>query len=253
MCTADTLQYPALLRRAIGAGAWIHTLSDFVADEVRAEFSIDPDRVVPIHLGAVPIGPGDPAAGRKLAGGDRYVLALGTVEPRKGFPSLVEAFDAVAADLLDLRLVIAGPDGWGVETLAAAVGRASHRDRIVRLGWVSDEQRADLLHGASVFAFPSIYEGFGLPPLEAMSAGIPVVATRAGSIPEVVGDAAELVEVGDAEALADALTRVLTDDDLRRQLIDAGTANLRRFSWDRTADALVALFQQAAGRAKPAH
>src|SRR5690606_6091292 len=98
------------------------------------------------------------------------------------------------------------------------------------------QQRADLLHGAAVYAYPSVYEGFGLPPLEAMSAGVPVVATRAGAVPEVVGDAAELVEPDDQEALAGAMVRVLTDQPLRARLVEAGRANLRRFDWDITAD-----------------
>jgi glycosyltransferase involved in cell wall biosynthesis len=247
MCTPDTLEYPRLLRRAIRDGAWVHTLSEFVADEVRTEFDVDDTKVVPVHLGAMPIGPGDAAAGRALAGGT-YVLSLGTVEPRKAYPLLVEAFDQLAPDHDDLRLVIAGPDGWGVEHLDRSIRRATHRDRVVRLGWVTDQQRADLLHGASVFAYPSVYEGFGLPPLEAMGAGVPVVATRAGAIPEIVGDAAELVDVGDADGLARAIGRVLSDAERRRDLRAAGHRNLHRFSWDRTAASLAEVFLQAAGR-----
>jgi glycosyltransferase involved in cell wall biosynthesis len=249
MCTPDTLEYPALLRRAIRAGAWVHTLSEFVADEVRESFAIDAERVVPIHIGAVPIGPGDAAAGARLAGSDDYVLALGTVEPRKGLPALVEAFDAIAGAHPRLRLVIAGADGWGVESLAAAIDRATHRDRVVRRGWVTDQQRAELLHGALVFAYPSVYEGFGLPPLEAMSAGVPVVATAAGSIPEVVGDAALLVPVGDGPALAAALERAVVDPDVRRDLVARGERQLGRYSGDRCADALIDLFQRASGQA----
>lgn len=247
MCTRDTLAYPALLRRALRDGAWVHTLSSFVADEVRAEFDVDPARVVPIHLGAPPIGPGDAEAGQRLAGSSRYVLAVGTVEPRKGFPVLAEAFDALAASRPELRLVIAGPPGWGVEALDAVVARAAHRDRIVRLGWVTDRERADLLHGAAVLAFPSLYEGFGLPPLEAMQAGVPVVATDAGAVPEVVGDAAEVVPAGDPDALAEALGRVLDDDARRAELVAAGHRNLARFSWDRTARDLAELLRRAAG------
>lgn len=245
MCTRDTLQYPALLRRALRDGAWVHTLSTFVADEVRASFDVDPERVVAVHLGAPAIGPGDPDEGRRLAGAERYVLAVGTVEPRKGLPLLVDAFDDLAPAHPDLHLVIAGPDGWGVEALDRATERATHRDRVVRLGWVSDRQRADLLRGATVFAFPSVYEGFGLPPLEAMRAGVPVVATDAGAVPEVVGEAAEVVATGDRAALAAALDRVLRDERRRAELIAAGTANLERFSWERTADGLVDLFERA--------
>lgn len=242
--------YPALVGRALGRGAWVHTPSQWVADEVVAELGADPERVVAVPNGAPDLRPDEPgrdaARGRRRAGAERYVLAVGTVEPRKDLPGLVEAFDAVAANDPDLRLVLAGPDGWGADALTAAVDAAAHPGRIVRTGWVDDDDRAALLRGATVVAYPSIYEGFGLVPLEAMAAGVPVVSTRAGAIPEVVGDAAELVEVDDTNALADALTRVLGDEARRSELIAAGHERRREFSWDATVDALVALYHQAA-------
>jgi glycosyltransferase involved in cell wall biosynthesis len=193
-------------------------------------------------------GPGrDAAAGRSLAGADRYVLAVGTVEPRKDLPGLVRAFDAVAADDPTLRLVVAGADGWGAEDLDRAVAAASHRRRVVRLGWVDDGQRAALLRGAAVVAYPSVYEGFGLVPLEAMAAGAPVVTTRAGAIPEVVGDAAELVDVGDVDGLAGALARVLTDDVRRAELVAAGHARRTAFRWSATVEGVADLYRRAAG------
>lgn len=248
LCTADTLQFPDLIRRALDRGAWVHTVSRFVADEVIDLLGADPDRVVVIPNGVDPVIDGDPAGGRTIAGTPRYVLALGTVEPRKDLPSLVEAFDLVAAVDPDLGLVIAGPDGWGADQLSTAIARAKHRDRIGRIGWVTETQRGDLLRGATVLAYPSRYEGFGLPPLEAMAAGVPVVTTRAGAIPEVVGDAALLVDPGDVEGLATALLAVLDDESLADDLRARGTARIARYPWDRTADELVALYQQLAGR-----
>ena len=141
LCTADTLQYPALIARAVKRGAWVHAVSRFVADEVEDAFSVEPDRVVvvPNGLSVPPADAGtDRATGRHLAGAERYVLALGTVEPRKDLPTLVAAFDALAASDKDLHLVLAGQDGWGIEALTAARDRAVHRRRIHRLGWVSD-------------------------------------------------------------------------------------------------------------------
>src|SRR5207302_8794942 len=105
-----------------------------------------------------------------------------------------------------------GPDGWRADACSAARGKARHRDRIARLGWVDARARADLLAGATVFTYPSLYEGFGLPPLEAMHAGVPVVATDAGALPEVIGGAARLVPPGDVEALVETLRSVLDDD-----------------------------------------
>jgi glycosyltransferase involved in cell wall biosynthesis len=242
----------------------VHTPSEFVRGEVIDRFRADPGRVVAIHHGvsaahpAVPPDPADAAdpaepataatatAGQALAGGDRYVLAVGTVEPRKDLPTLVRAFDLVAGDASDLRLVIAGPDGWGAEALAAAVEMSPHRDRIVRLGYVDDGTRGDLLAGASVYAFPSVYEGFGLPAVEAMQAGVPVVATRAGSLPEVCRDGADLVDVGDAPGLAAALRRVLDDAAHRAALVERGRAVAAGYDWDLTADRVAALLGRVA-------
>ena len=250
LCTADTLEYPALIRRAVRRGATIHTVSAFVADEVRDAFSVDGDRVVVIPNGVRPPPEGegtDAATGHQLAGGTRYLLAVGTVEPRKDLPLLVEAFDRLAGDGDDeLRLVIAGADGWGAEALGAAIARSPFRSRIVRLGWVTEAQRAALIRGAAAAVFPSVYEGFGLPPLDAMAIGTPVIATAVGAVPEVVGDAAELVPGGDPDALADAIHRVLTDPDRAEQLRRRGHERAGRYDWDATADQLVGLYRRLA-------
>lgn len=246
----STAAYPALVARAVQRGAWIHVPSHFVADEVVTRLGVDPARVVAIPNGAPDLGADgegrDAARGRRRAGAERYVLAVGTVEPRKDLPGLVRAWDRVAGDDPDLRLVVAGADGWGAEALSDAVAGARHRERVVRTGRVDDAERAALLRGATVVAYPSLYEGFGLVPLEAMAAGVPVVTTRAGAIPEVVGDAAELVDVGDVDGLAAALARALGDEARRAELVMAGHERRSHFTWDRTVDALVALYQQAA-------
>jgi len=238
LVTAATRAYPDLIRRAVRAGAWVHTPSAFIAGEVVEVFGADPSRVRAIHHGLAPV---PPPTGRLYD--FPYVLALGTIEPRKDLPSLVRAFDLVAASDPDLRLVVAGPDGWGVAAFDEAVAAASHRGRVVRLGWVGEPDRAALLAGARVFAYPSLYEGFGLPPLEAMAAGVPVVATSAGSLPEVVGDAAVLVPPGDVDELAAALGRVLTDDGLRAALAERGRARAGARSWDDAAADMAALYR----------
>lgn len=243
-CTRDTLAYPRLIKRAIGRGAWVHTISAFV-DDIVQEFGADPERVVAIGNGSTQIDRVDPAVGHRLAGGDRYVLALGTIEPRKDLPSLVAAFDRLADRFGDLRLVVAGPDGWGTDAFESALSAATHRDRVVRLGWIDDDARAALLCGASVFAYPSIYEGFGFPVLEAMSAGVPVVASAVGGIPDTARDAATLVVPGDVEALASAIGELLEDPALAARRIEAGQANLDRFSWAETVDQMVDLYERA--------
>jgi glycosyltransferase involved in cell wall biosynthesis len=250
MCTADTLAYPGLIRRALRRGATVHTGSAFVAAEIADEFAIDAADVVVVPYGTRPLPADEPGAdsdaGRTLAGSEHYLLAVGTVEPRKDLPTLVRAFDHMAAARPDLALVIAGTDGWGADALTDAVASSPHRDRIRRLGWVDERQRAALLRGAAVYAYPSIYEGFGLPPLEAMAAGTPVVTSTAGSLPEVVGDAALTIAPGDESALAEAIGRLIDDDALVEELRGRGRRRAASFTWDLTAAGLVATYRRLA-------
>jgi glycosyltransferase involved in cell wall biosynthesis len=224
----------------------VHTLSAFVAQEVVTLLGVDPARVVTVAPGIPPLAAGNPAAGRRMAGADRYILALGTVEPRKDHAALVRAFDRVAAQRDDVNLVVAGADGWAVDTFGEEVRRARHRDRVVRLGYLDEAGRSALLRGASVFALPARYEGFGFAPLEAMEAGVPVIATEVGSLPEVLGDAALLVPRDDDRALSEGLARLLDDDALQTRLMKAGRNRLSGYSWKACADGLAALYQRAA-------
>ncbi len=246
LCTADVLTYPALLRRAVAAGVWIQTPSAAVAAEVVDHLGADPERIVVVANGVdvVPVAP--PGAGRAHAGRERYVLALGTLEPRKDLPTLVAAFNLLAGEDPALGLVVAGADGWGADAIHTAVANSRHRERIRVTGWVDGQTRAALLRDAAVLAYPSLYEGFGLPPLEAMEVGVPVVSTSVGAIPEVLGDAADLVEARDPTALAQALSRVLTDEAHRARLVRRGRERVKRYSWDAYAEGMIDLYRRAA-------
>jgi alpha-1,3-rhamnosyl/mannosyltransferase len=155
---------------------------------------------------------------------------------------LVRAFDALAARIDGLALVLAGPEGWGEAALAQALEQAAHADRIIRTGWVDARLLAALTARAAVLAYPSLYEGFGFPPLQAMVAGVPVVATRAGSLVDVLGDGVDLVEPGDAEALGAALESVLVNEDHRQQLIGAGSKRAAHYSWSACGQGLAQLY-----------
>jgi glycosyltransferase involved in cell wall biosynthesis len=149
----------------------------------------------------------------------------------------------VAAHQQDVALVLAGPPGWGEQALTSAVAASGARERIVRAGWVEQADLAALFEHASLLAYPSLYEGFGFPPLQAMRAGVPVVATRAGSLPEVLGDGALLVDAGDHEGLVEALEAGLGDEVLRGRLIAAGTDWCARYTWERCGAGLEALYR----------
>ena len=228
------------VRSAIRRGAWVQTGSEYVATEIRDIYGVSPDRVV-----TVPYGVRLPPPGPHPTPGAPYVLALGSTDRRKDLTTLVAAFDEVASEDGDFRLVHAGPDGDASEQLDLAIANSPHRHRIERLGWVDEATRSSLLYGAAVVAYPSLYEGFGFVPLEAMLAGAPVVTTQVASIPEVAGDAALYVSPGDGQELAEALRRALTDTALAVDLVIRGRARAASYTWARTAAGMADLFQAA--------
>jgi glycosyltransferase involved in cell wall biosynthesis len=164
-----------------------------------------------------------------------YILFLGTVQPRKNLQRLIRAFGRVVAAGLPHALAIAGRLGWLTEPIQAEVAGQGLTERVHFTGYVPDNDLPVLYAGADLFAFPSLYEGFGMPALEAMACGVPVVASNTTSLPEIVGDAGVLVDPLDEVAIADALIAVLRDDTLRARLIAAGTERAAQFSWERCA------------------
>ncbi len=172
---------------------------------------------------------------RRLALPNRMILYLGTIEPRKGIDTLLAAWAALAASLPGVHLVVAGKPGWGTDQLHTQVRHLGLQDRVHWTGYVADADLPALYSAAEVFAFPSRYEGFGLPPLEAMACGTPVVSSSAASLPEVVGDAGLLVPPDDAPALAEALRHVLTEPGLHAELRARGLYRAGEFTWQRTA------------------
>jgi glycosyltransferase involved in cell wall biosynthesis len=242
LCTPTSRRYPGLVRRAVEDGAWVHTGASSVAKDIVDQFGADPSRVRVIAPG---VEPPRAASVEDSGGGPPYIAALGTSEPRKDFPGLVAAFDLLAGEHPGVELRIAGPEGWGEHQLRTAIASARHKDRIKRLGFVADA--TGFIGRATVFAYPSVYEGFGYPPLEAMSLGVPVVATSAGAVAEVAGDAALIVEPRDPESLAAGIARVLQDSELRRGLVDAGRARAASFTWESAGDAMNALYSEMAG------
>ncbi len=175
-----------------------------------------------------------------------YVFTMGNTKPHKDLPTLLAAFTTLAESRPDLHLLLAG-EGDPAYLWARLPKHVRSRARFT--GRVDDAQLRALYSGAAVFAFPSRYEGFGLPPLEAMALGAPVVAASASSLPEVVGDAALLVRPGDVGAFASAIASVLDDHALRDDLVDRGRARAGELTWASTADATVAVYREAIGSA----
>lgn len=157
----------------------------------------------------------------------QYVLFLGSVSARKNVLGLIRAYEILKPDL---ELVIAGPNGFGSREVDRAIRQSSLRARIRRTGAVDEQTKWQLLAGARLFVFPSFYEGFGIPPLEAMAAGVPVVASNRGSLPEVLGGAALLPNPYDTRELATAISALISDEKLRSALIAAGRERARHFS-----------------------
>ena len=240
---------PLMARRASA----IITPTEAVRREVCARLRAGPEKVFAVHEAARAVfrpAPREESAAllRSLGVGDDFILAVGTIEPRKNLKTLVRAF----AELLrwggaargDLQLVIAGRRGWLNEEFTSEVERSGVRGRVVFTGYVTDEQLRALYSSCRAFAYPSLYEGFGLPVLEAMACGAPVVAGRIASVAEVAGGAALLVPPRDAGALARALTELLDDAGACARLSAAGREHAALFSWERAARQTLDIYER---------
>jgi glycosyltransferase involved in cell wall biosynthesis len=173
-----------------------------------------------------------------------FILAVGTLQPRKNYTRLIQAFAELGEP--DVKLVIAGGKGWMYDAIFAEVARLRLSERVIFPGFVADDDLPALYSAAAVLAYPSTYEGFGLPMLEAFACGTPVVASTASCLPEVAGGAALLAPPTDVQALAEALRQAYGDKAVRDRLIQAGAVRARQFSWQASARQLVGLYQQLA-------
>ena len=175
-----------------------------------------------------------------------YIGFASTIEPRKNVPTLVRAFARVAAKRPDLRLVLAGSDGWGAREARDAITASGVATRVLRPGYLDAATISAFFRRAAVVAYPSLEEGFGLPALEGLACGAPVVTSEGSALAEVVGDAALLVQPADADALAGALARILDDPTLRDRLRAAGPARAAQFTWDSCVDQHMGAYERAA-------
>ena len=225
-------------------------------DDVVAAFGIPADRVDVVYSACDPdFRPIDRDDAAQLAFRrahnlpERVILYLATLEPRKNVDRLVHAYARLVKRGLPHALVLAGGKGWGYEKIFRAIEEHGLRDRVILPGYVSRDEQPRWYNAADLFVYPSQYEGFGLPPLEAMACGIPVVTSNSSSLPEVVGSAGITVNVDDVEALADAMAAVLSDPDEAARRREAGVRRAATFTWESAAAACVDAYRRAAGSA----
>jgi glycosyltransferase involved in cell wall biosynthesis len=191
-------------------------------------------------------GPADRASLDRLGVDGPYVLAVGTLEPRKNLEGALEAFERLVRDGAEHQLVVAGARGWREDELMARLRASPASARVRVLGRVEEEALVALYRGADCLVYPSRYEGFGFPPLEALACGTPVVCAHTTSLPEVVGDAAVMVELEDPEALRRALADLLASPARRQELARQGPERAARFTWERCAEQTVRAYRAAA-------
>jgi glycosyltransferase involved in cell wall biosynthesis len=205
----------------------IIAVSEFTADQVVSLLGVDRTRVavIPHGVRALPLVEG--------VHREKLVLHVGAIQKRKNLVRLVRAFEAMPEEW---RMVLAGSSGYGAEEVFAAIERSKCRDRIEVTGYASSEKLAQLYSRAMLFVFPSLDEGFGMPVLEAMAGGVPVIAANGSAVAEVAGEAAILVDPVDEGQISDALRKAASEEEVRRKLISAGYRRAREFTWRRAAE-----------------
>lgn len=228
------------------------TDSEFVRQEVIARFRWPAERVAAVPLAGAegfhprPVEVLSPVLARYGLAPGGYLLYAGTIEPRKNIDGLLDAYDRLPSSLRRRwPLVLAGFRGWNSEGLHERIVAQERKGYLHYFGYVPEDHLRSLFAGARLFAFPSLYEGFGLPVLEALASGVPVVCSNASSLPEVTGDAAATCPPGDVAALSRLMEMGLTDEAWRAAAIDKGLAQAGRFSWRRCAMETAAVYRTA--------
>jgi glycosyltransferase involved in cell wall biosynthesis len=229
------------------------TVSELCRKQIIEHYRVPDEKVVAIPNAAGPAGNPltDEEARRELAAIDLeparpYVLTVGNLQPRKNLIRLISAARMVISAGVDVDLLVAGPEHYRAQDVVEAAREAGGRIKFT--GYLTDRQLAACYQRATLFAFPSLFEGFGIPALEAMSHGIPVVCSNGGALPEVCGAAALYFDPRDVNAMAEALQKGITDTDLRATLVREGGARVTKFSWQRSAEQTLAVYQRVGGR-----
>ena len=233
----------------------ILTISQFSKNEIIKYLHVPSEKIVVVPCGVdfskfrPDLGAGDIADAKSKYGiTGEYLHYLGTLEPRKNIERLIEAYALLKERLGTVpRLVIAGKKGWLYDSIFQKVNFLKLDNDVIFTGYVDENDVPGLMKGATAFIFPSLYEGFGLPPLEAMACGTPVIVSNAASLPEVVGDAALLVDPFSVVSISNAMERLLVNRELRAELSDKGLKQASKYTWERSADIIIKVCEQLAG------
>jgi alpha-1,3-rhamnosyl/mannosyltransferase len=231
----------------------IITDTDSVRREVHEHLHIPLEKIVTVSLAPREtfrrLESGQTDEVRKAFGLDgEFLLYVGTIEPRKNPWKLVSAFSQVSQKRKTLKLVLAGIRGWLVDDFMKALDHSAAKQNVIVTGYLDDEQLCALYSSCSLFVYPSLYEGFGLPPLEAMACGAPVLASKIPSIAEVVGTAARLIDPLDVDQIAKTIEELLDNGQLRNEMVQAGTEHVKEFSWERTCEQSREVYREAIAR-----
>jgi glycosyltransferase involved in cell wall biosynthesis len=244
------LQLLYRIPRALNAAQCVIVPSEFTKQDIVSRYHVDPVKLQVIPLGASErfklLSRIELERTRNLLHlPNKFILFVGALQPRKNLARLVSAFAAMPSEIRRTNpLLIAGPEGWMYADLQSAAQPLIREGTLRFLGYVGDEEVPALMNLATVFAFPSLSEGFGLPAIEAMRCGACLLAGRAGSLPEIIGEAGMLIDPFDTEAIRQGLTALLEDAPLRERLRERGIARASTYTWDRTAEATAGLYQE---------
>ncbi len=239
----------AMIGNAVREARFVITTSEFTRQDILRLFPVREDKVIVVHLGVSrefrPLPKTERAKFRTRVGLDRpYLLFVGNPKPHKGIPTLLRAFAEVSTSFRDLDLLFVGGSPKQHDDVRLMMQAAGIESRVKVLGNVSGEDLVRSYNCAEILVLPSMYEGFGLPALEAMACGIPVVVSNAGSLPEIVGDAAAVSQTGNPESLADSIDSILRDHGLRSSLIEKGKQQAQKYSWKATASKTLDIYEK---------